>query len=100
MSTFVKLVIASVALLAGVMTVMGLIDGLDIINPQEKEVEMKVQIVNCLAVEESSELIFIDIYKVDIDSSENKVVLYRDGDRVFDASLENLDLTIFEYKKE
>jgi len=61
---------------------------------------MKVQIVNCLAVEESSELIFIDIYKVDIDSSENKVVLYRDGDRVFDASLENLDLTIFEYKKE
>jgi len=35
MSTFVKLVIASVALLAGVMTVMGLIDGLDIINPQE-----------------------------------------------------------------
>ena len=35
MSTFVKLVIASVALLAGVMIVMGLIDGLDIINPQE-----------------------------------------------------------------
>ena len=57
---------------------------------------MKVRIVNYMA-EKDSELIFLKITHINIDGSENKITLYRGTDGIaFYASLENLDLDIYD----